>query len=306
MTSGIVTVSGGTRFLVGTYVQIRMIRYLGCHLPIEVWAIHKREVPEVWQKILDELDVEVKFITPEIRESKWSEELGCNIGRVTGFMAKSLACLMSSFDQLLFLDADCYPIIDVTSLVDDFRFEGTLLWPDAPGTLCADIVPEAWSLLGLEPGLRRSCESGQMLWNKHLAIPALQQMARWVSQGHYYFNLGPFYGDKDLYAAACELMGTPFSIMSPDPELIPQGLIQKGHHLEPWFIHRCRDKPRIPDERGSSSYMTPQELGEECSTNASLPCETEFHWFLNEIVTRLADRPSTGQQQSTTFRSPES
>ena len=54
---GIVISAGKPKYAVGAYVLIRMLRELGCSLPIEVWYLGERERNRAWEELVAPLDV---------------------------------------------------------------------------------------------------------------------------------------------------------------------------------------------------------------------------------------------------------
>lgn len=85
---------------------------------------------------------------------------------------KAIVVLLSSFKEVLMIDADQVPVIDPTLLFDDpgFAETGALLWPDF---WAASWAPDAPLILGVLPDEMptRSFESGQMLFDKTRFVP---------------------------------------------------------------------------------------------------------------------------------------
>ena len=85
---------------------------------------------------------------------------------------KAAVVLLSTFAEVLFLDADQVPVRDVNSLFRSAEYQqfGALLWPDFWDATWA---PDAAKLLGVhEDSLpKHSHESGQMLFDKARCVP---------------------------------------------------------------------------------------------------------------------------------------
>ena len=47
--TGVVIPGGGERYLPGAYVSAGLLRRLGCALPIEIWHLGVREMPQRWR-----------------------------------------------------------------------------------------------------------------------------------------------------------------------------------------------------------------------------------------------------------------
>ena len=158
-------------------------------------------------------------------------------GDLSGFTMKAAALLLSRFEEVLFLDSDNVAVLNPEALFDskEFKESGAILWPDYWESTAAR---DAAAALGLsddevEEGgkekssdnddndnalsssfsssssssfqLRGSHESGQMLFDKRRAWPALALAAYFNHvPGFYYEILGCFMGkgDKETFAAA--------------------------------------------------------------------------------------------------------
>lgn len=83
------------------------------------------------------------------------------------FFMKAIVVLLSSFKEVMMLDADQVPVADPTQLFDDSGFveTGALLWPDF---WAATWAPDAPAILHVpaDDMPTKSFESGQMLFDK--------------------------------------------------------------------------------------------------------------------------------------------
>jgi hypothetical protein len=84
---------------------------------------------------------------------------------------KAIVVILSSFREVLLLDADQVPVSDPSPLFDDpdFSRTGALFWPDFWG---ASWAPDAPAILGVPPSAlpSGSFESGQMLLDKERCV----------------------------------------------------------------------------------------------------------------------------------------
>ena len=77
---------------------IRMLRELGCRLPIEVWYLGEQERNRAWEELVAPLDVRC-VDAYEVRKQHPH-------ARLNGFESKPYAIQWSRFAEVLYLDAD--------------------------------------------------------------------------------------------------------------------------------------------------------------------------------------------------------
>ena len=126
--SGIVTVAGGKYTLMALLV-IETLRSTGTTLPVEVF-IPPDESRETEAAFCDELlpQYNAKCIyIDDILSGDMIDKF-----EFKGYQFKSLALLASSFENVLFLDADNFPIKPLDGIFDKepFTSTGLVLWPD--------------------------------------------------------------------------------------------------------------------------------------------------------------------------------
>ncbi|KAL9108334.1 MAG: hypothetical protein Q9227_006933 [Pyrenula ochraceoflavens] len=174
---GIVSTAGGA-YLPVFVISLRMLRRIGSTLPVEVFLADTDE----------------------------------SSARISRYQYKIFAILFSSFEQLLFLDADSFPIHnpDVLFDSDPFKSTGLVTWPDFWIDGCSRFY---YDIIGKEvPPLtvRASTESGEILVSKvnHRNTLLLSTYYNWYGPGMYYPLLGqgvssrPGEGDKDTFLTA--------------------------------------------------------------------------------------------------------
>src|SRR5439155_27024498 len=54
---GIVICGGGPKHFPNAWVCIRMLRHVGCSLPIQLWHLGSEELPRQWKRLLDAWEV---------------------------------------------------------------------------------------------------------------------------------------------------------------------------------------------------------------------------------------------------------
>lgn len=207
---GIVTCAGGNTYFTNAYVLIRKLREVGCSLPIQVWYIGSSELDTTMMSILTEYDVECidasKKRTNDYKKDGWLE----------GWAVKALAIFESSFQEILFLDSDNYPLRNPEYLFQttQYRKMGAVFWPD----VSKSIDPSIYPLLDISPIVGPEIESGQMLFDKQRCSQALY-LALWINQHLESFSKF-LYGDKDTFRLAFEKIGTSYHLIETSPEFL--------------------------------------------------------------------------------------
>ena len=181
---GIVIAAGGVKFQINAWVCIRMLRDLGCQLPIQCWYLGDTERNRAWEQIVASYGVECVDAC-EVREKHPH-------ARLHGWELKPYAIQHSSFAEVLFLDADNMPVRDPTSLFDtpQYQADGAVFWPDF-GRLAADRL--AWRVFGNIPYRDEpEFESGQIVVDKRRCWKALA-LCHWYMQNSnnfFFFHIG--------------------------------------------------------------------------------------------------------------------
>ncbi|KAM3087029.1 mannosyltransferase [Clarireedia jacksonii] len=155
-TRGIVTVGGG-RYTGTVLVSLRMLRRTNSTLPVEVFMPNPEDYDEhTCEVVLPSLNAKCVAI-PQYE--------GIHIQK---YQYKIFAVILSSFEDVLFLDADNFPLVDPTEFIDSqpYRKTGYVLWPDFWWATCS---PHYFSVLNRPtPDLMEygTTESGQIIISK--------------------------------------------------------------------------------------------------------------------------------------------
>ncbi len=107
---GIVVCGGGEKYLPSTYVLVRVLRHLGCLLPVEVWHLGEAEMPGVMRGLFAELGC-VCVDGLQVRRTH-------PVRRLAGWELKCFAVMHSAFAEALLLDADDCPVRNPAFLFD--------------------------------------------------------------------------------------------------------------------------------------------------------------------------------------------
>ena len=207
--TGIVTVAGGP-YMAPAILSIRMLRKTNTTLPVQVFLRSQEYEPEICEQVLPALNAECFVIEDHLRKT--------NPFQVTGYQLKVLAILFSSFQKILFLDSDCFPLRDPTELftTEPFKSKGFLSWPDYWIAAEDPVFYQIAGLAKFPTGVpARASETGQMMVDKSKHLSSLLLAA-------YYNIFGPelYYpimsqgamgeGDKETFLAAAVVLGKPF------------------------------------------------------------------------------------------------
>ncbi|OWZ20543.1 hypothetical protein PHMEG_0005025 [Phytophthora megakarya] len=195
-TQGIV-IAAYDSVLPSAFASIRRLRDIGCSLPIELWFRHDELAPDnpVLQLLID------KFGPVHLRQI-FDE-------RIHGFNVKVHALYYSQFTSALLLDADNFAVRDPTPLFSssDMKRYGAVFWPDFwhPGNSIFNLHAQSlvWELLGLEYVDMFEQESGQVLVNRAMSRPMLEQLMYYAThKPNMFTKLKLVWGDKDLFRLA--------------------------------------------------------------------------------------------------------
>lgn len=289
---GIVICAGGWRFFASLYVTVRMIRHVGCNLPIQVWYLGNRgEFDERMRQALERFDV------GWIDGTAYAQEHSIPRRVLGGWELKPFAALHAPYQEVISLDADSYPAYNPVEFLgtEEYARVGAAFWPDQ-GKLDA----RQWEQFGLSYHDEPAWESGQFIVDKARHWPALA-IAGWLND-HSDYVYRHIYGDKDTFHLAWRKLGHEVCVPTTEPGWESVAFVQKDFEGRPLFIHRTRDKFRwdgaIDGMDVPRNYMTEQWHPVNAYI-AGLPHEETAHAFCQESSELLrpelhfACRPNT-------------
>lgn len=229
-------ICGGGAYEASAYVACRMLRHVGWEHPIQVW--HRGVGEPVSDRIRSLPGVEV--VDTEAHPARRTRRL------MGGWESKSLAILNSPFEEVLFLDADCYPIYN-----PDVCFEpennphGIVTWPDVP-VVDAGIH---WPTYGVAPDDKPALNGGHYVLSKRRSWPVWQLAAHYDNHSEYYYwhtiygvEVGGF-GDQEQVRAALQVLRAPQHRYTDRPlACAHESYLQAGPHGRPLFVHRSENK----------------------------------------------------------------
>ncbi|GES62873.1 alpha-1,2-mannosyltransferase [Aspergillus terreus] len=210
-TRGLVSTAGGS-YLPVLVISLRMLRQTGSELPVEVFLANDDEYePYICDVVLPSLNARCVVLSHILDAVPKTAE-------IQKYQFKLFAMLFSSFEEILFLDADAFPLLPPETLFtsEPFRSKHMVTWPDFWATTVSPYYYE----IAAQPdpaaqSIRQSSESGELLLSKKTHTKSLLLST-------YYNFWGPdFYypllsqgaageGDKETFVAAALALGEPY------------------------------------------------------------------------------------------------
>jgi len=239
--AGIVICAGGRSYTTCAWVLIKLLRCLGCTLPVEVWF---RCGSEMNRKMITTLESigGVQCVDASTVEGRPNEY------RLNGWEIKPFAIANSSFREVMFLDCDNMPIRDPSFLFecDPYKAHGAVFWPDrwmAAGDPYWTIHPDAWRACDVVCREEPEFESGQMVIDKRRCWHALQLVLFYNMHSSFFYRF--LLGDKDTFHMAWRRLDQPFAMPMFRPvQDEPDGPVLYQHDFggRRLFQHRNQDK----------------------------------------------------------------
>ena len=221
---------------------VRLLRGLGCYLPVEVWVAKGEEVDA---PLVASLEKEGIFISDA---SSIVESLSIEKGD-RAFYLKPVALVYSRFRHVLLLDADNFPVQNPESLFssEEYKKTGALFWPHFRPLEDSNVM---WTVIRKEyvEGMRQ--DSGQLVIDKKRHWGPLM-LALYLNIKHKLFYEHTA-GDKETFHYSWRAMDAPFTMIrfppggagSMDASDAYHGttMVQHGLSGERLFLHRNLQK----------------------------------------------------------------
>lgn len=198
---GIVIPAGGVRYFPCAWVNLNMVRHVGCTLPVELWHLGPEEMTDEMRRLVEPLGATC-IDALEVRKQYPSRILN-------GWELKCYAILHSRFREVLMLDADNVAVVDPAFLfgTPEFQCHGAIFWPDY-GRLARD--RSIWRLTGVDYRDEPEFETGQIVIDKKRCWAALN-LAMWMNE-HSDFWYRHIHGDKDTFHFAWRKLGKEYAM----------------------------------------------------------------------------------------------
>jgi len=209
-TRGLVSTAGGS-YLPVLVISLRMLRRTGSQLPMEVFLADSDEYEEyICDEVLPSLNARCVVLSDILDAAPQAEE-------IKKYQFKPFAMIFSSFEEILFLDADAFPLLKPELLFqsEPFQSKHMITWPDFWASTASPLYYAIASQDVPPMNLRQSTESGEVVISKktHLRTLLLCTYYNYWGPTHYYPLLSqgaPGEGDKETFLAAATAMGEPF------------------------------------------------------------------------------------------------
>ncbi|KAK2744913.1 hypothetical protein FQN55_006475 [Onygenales sp. PD_40] len=237
---GVVSTAGGS-YLPVFVSSLRMLRRTGSKLPVELFLKDRGEYESnICDHIIPSLNGRCIVLSDILHPPSATDDVkkphpppSTAKGAIEHYQLKIFAMLFSSFEEILFLDADCFPLHKPELLFDapPYKNTGMVTWPD----FWISTVSSQYYNITQRPipsiGLRASSETGQILVSKktHHTTLLLAAYYNYYGPSHYFSLLSqgaPGEGDKETFLQAAEAADEPFyAVRTP---VTPIGHSKKG------------------------------------------------------------------------------
>lgn len=247
---GIVIGAGGAKYFGCGFACFYILRKLGCHLPVEFWYIDEYEMDNNMKKLCDGFGIKYVNATEYCKNNNLSPRI------LNGWELKAFSTLHSSFQEVLYLDADNIPAKDPTYLFDDPRYRelGAIFWPDLPPNKRKEWLPAiCWNNIGLEYRDEVDFETGQYLINKDKCFKELN-LTMWMNEHSDWFYKF-VYGDKSTFHLAWRKCGSDYCISSKPAGWKRPCILQYDLDNDLVFQHACQGKEQIFAGRGPANQI---------------------------------------------------
>jgi hypothetical protein len=239
---GIVICGGGDRYFPCVWVLVKMLRRLGCELPIELWHKGPGEMNSRMKDLMAGLGVDCVDAFEVAREHP--------VRRLYSWELKPYSIINSRFEKVLYIDADNMPLRDPEFLfsTEEFESTGAVFWPDrymGRGEGTRWLLSTAWEVCRVPFRDEPEIEAGQLVINKQKCWAGLQLTMHINEHSDFYYQY--FYGDKDTFHLAWRRVGLDYSLVPHRPVSLGTDtvILQFGFDGQLLFQHRNQDKWKL-------------------------------------------------------------
>lgn len=208
-TRGIVSTAGGAHLPI-FIVSLRMLRRSGSVLPVELFlrADEAKGDNYLCQELLPSLNARCVIL---------DDFFPSGLVKLEKYQYKIFSILFSSFEDVLLLDADNFPVhnVDHVFKTEPFTSFGLVTWPDFWISSASEKFYQIQETKMPSTNVRASTESGQVLVSKrtHSLALLVSMYYNFYGPSHYYPLLtqgGPGEGDKETFLAGAVAVDAPF------------------------------------------------------------------------------------------------
>ena len=231
---GVVVCGGGRTYFPNTWVCVRMLRHMGCRLPVQLWHLGAREMDDRMTELAGVLGVEC--VDAEAMRAAHPARI------LNGWELKAYALVHCRFEEVLLLDADNVAVRNPEALFDApaYKRAGAVFWPDF-GRL--EPTRPIWDVCGVDYRDEPEFESGQVVVDKRRCWAPLQLALHYNEYSDFYYHY--IHGDKETFHMAFRRLDAPYA-MPGLPILALDGcMCQHDFEGRRLFQHRNMDKWRL-------------------------------------------------------------
>ena len=247
---GIVVCGGGEKYFPCAWACIRMLRHVGCTLPIELWHLTPEEMPDAYRAMVEPYGV--RCVDASEVQKRYP------IRQMHGWALKPYSLIHSAFEEVMLIDADNVVVRDPAYLFDapEFREAGAAFWPDFERLAPSRSI---WRICGVPYRDEPEVESGQLLIDKSRCWLPLQLTLHLNSFCDFYYDY--VHGDKELFHMAWHMLNRDYA-MTPFPLYPLEGtMCQHDFQGRRVFQHRNMLKWKPGD---GNKRVARFEFEEEC------------------------------------------
>ncbi len=266
---GFVLCAGGP-YLESAYVVVRLLRHYGATLPIEVWHAGEDEIPAWARPAFVEHGVTLHDIMDYCQNRP--------LKQMRGFPIKTAAILNTRLREVMFIDADCFPVRNLEFLFEtqEFKDNKAIFFPDYQRHLLLPDKP-VWDHVDMPYKGDTEFETGLLLFDKIACWKALN-LAEWMNLGSEFWYQHAM-GDKDTFYLAWRKVNQSY-FLAPDCVRIPTVLSR----------HYWTGKKHLADHRtGTSKYTVPYKKGIFKSYLAPYKGRPLYKDFIDEFLQRFVN-----------------
>ncbi len=231
---GIVICAGGHRLFTNAWVCVRMLRKVGCRLPVQFWYLGDCEMDEVMRGLV------APFGVDGVDGEQLTHVFPARI--LNGWELKPYAILHCPFEEVLLLDADNIVLYDPEELfeTEPYREHGAIFWPDY-GRL--DRSRLIWKACEVEYRDEPEFESGQIVIDKKRCWEALNLTMHYNEHSDFYYR--HIHGDKETFHLAFRRVQKSYAMPGKGIHALDATMCQHDFEGKRVFQHRNLDKWRL-------------------------------------------------------------
>lgn len=216
-TSGIVS-SAGRTYLPLFVISLRMLRRTGSTLPVELFMKDGSEYePRICDEVLPRYNARCVVLSDIMQDS----QQGASAVNIEHYQLKVFAVLLSSFENVIWMDSDGFPLYAPDMLLrrEPFASTGLVTWPDYWASTTSPLYYNISRQAVPPMTTRQSSETGVFLISKriHFSTLLLAAYYNYYGPSHYFTLLSqgaPGEGDRETFIQAAAALHRPFHTVS--------------------------------------------------------------------------------------------